>query len=343
MRNLFLIPILLFSTVFTTQAQTLTAHRKSVPDSYDFWVYTDRDSVIEPQPLILFLHGASLCGNNLERVRRYGPLHALQMGLEIPATIVAPQNPGGAWNPARLMRILQWVEAYYPVDTNRIYVFGMSLGGYGTFDFVGTYPDKVAAAIAMCGGSQLRDFCGLNEVPLWIIHGTADKQVPISQSQRIINAMERCGSTNRMQFTQLKGSNHGAPARAFYLSGPYEWLLSHRLDTPLRPITPGYSVSPADLKGAYNHLRNGSRKLSVRVSPVEENGACDLPHTAQKTEAAENSRRVADTTQQFYIVRKGDTLGRIATRHKTTVGRLCALNGLQKNSIIRPGQRIQLR
>ena len=220
----------------------------------------------------------------------------------------------------------------------------MSLGGYGTFDFVGTYPDKVAAAIAMCGGSQLRDFCGLNEVPLWIIHGTADKQVPISQSQRIINAMERCGSTNRMQFTQLKGSNHGAPARAFYLSGPYEWLLSHRLDTPLRPITPGYSVSPADLKSAYGHLRNGSRKLSVREPAVAARaGARDITHAVQKTETSEYDGTAMDTAQQFYTVRKGDNLGRIAARHHTTVSRLCELNGLKRTSIIRPGQRIQLR
>lgn len=311
-------------------AQTMASHRQVVADGYDFWTYTAVDTASEPQPLILFLHGASLCGKNLERVRRYGPLHALQMGLEIPATIVAPQNPGGAWKPERLMHVLEWVKAHYPVDTNRIYVFGMSLGGYGTFDFVGTYPDKVAAAIAMCGGSQLRDFCGLNEVPLWIIHGTADRQVPISQSQRIINAMERCGSTNRMQFTKLQGSNHGAPARAFYLSSPYEWLLSHRLDTPLRPITPGYSITPTDLKKAYNHLRHGSGNIKIEKgdnSPMMEQDASE-----------ENT-----TEATYYTVRKGDTLEKIAKRHHTTVSKLCELNKMQRTSIIRPGQKLLVR
>lgn len=332
-----IIPLLL--VIHCTQSQTLTAHRNAVSDGYDFWVYTAQDSATEEQPLILFLHGASLCGKNLDRVRRYGPLHALQMGLEIPATIVAPQNPGGAWQPSKLMNLLQWVEAHYPVDTNRVYVFGMSLGGYGTFDFVGTYPDKVAAAIAMCGGSQLRDFCGLNEVPLWIIHGTADRQVPISQSQRIISAMERCGSTNRMQFTQLKGSDHGAPARAFYLNDPYEWLLSHRLDTPLRPITPGYKITPSDLGKAYNKLRHGSGNIKVHNQPSAASNT-----SAQKQSNVEEKQTVdsaADAT--YYTIRKGDTLERIAKRNHTTVKNLCLLNNLQISSILHPGQRLRIR
>ena len=308
----------------------MTSHRQVVADGYDFWTYTARDSASEPQPLILFLHGASLCGKKLDRVRRYGPLHALQMGLDIPATIVAPQNPGGAWKPERLLHVLEWVEAHYPIDTNRIYVFGMSLGGYGTFDFVGTYPDKVAAAIAMCGGSQLRDFCNLNEVPLWIIHGTADRQVPISQSQRVVNAMERCGDTKRMQFTKLQGSNHGAPARAFYLASSYEWLLSHRLDTPLRPITPGYDLTPADLKKAYSKLHSGKNKINIVKNDDEE-----------KESVATSSDNTSDAV--FYKVKKGDSLSRIASRNHTTVDKLCKLNGLTRTSVIRPGQKIRVK
>lgn len=321
------LPILFLFAVLGAQAQTLTAHKKVVPGGYDFWVYTAYDTASEPQPLILFLHGASLCGNNLERVRRYGPLQALQMGLEIPAIVVAPQNPGDAWRPGKILQVVEWVERHYPIDTNRIYVFGMSLGGYGTIDFTGTYPDKVAAAIAMCGGGQLRDFCGLNEVPLWIIHGTADRQVPLHQSQRIVDAMEQCGDTPRLQFTRLEGSNHGAPARAFYLASTYEWLLSHRLDTPGRPMTPGYNVSPNDLRGAYKHLHRSNSRIEVTKTP-------------HSTETA-----IPDTTGDatYYTVRKGDTLGRIARQHHTTVARLCELNGLKQNSIIRPKQRIRVR
>ena len=319
----------------SVMGQRLEAHRNTVDGSYNFWVYSpniETDSIHadrEKLPLLIFLHGASLCGKDLERVRRYGPLHALSMGREIESFIAAPQNPGGAWKPEKINKMLEWVVANYPIDTNRIYVFGMSLGGYGTIDFVGTYPDKVAAAIAMCGGSQLKNFCGLNEVPLWILHGTADRQVPLSQSKRIVSAMERCGSTKRLQFTTLQGVNHGGPARVFYLSTPYEWLFSHRLDTPLRPITPGFSVSPADLKGAYRDLRHGGKKLQV----IDNSKQIDI----------DNKVAASESTGEYYKVKKGDTLGKIARRHGTTVSRLCQLNGIKSTSIIRAGQRLRVR
>src|SRR5574344_2421794 len=85
------------------------------------------------------------------------------------------------------MKVLEWAEKHYPVDPSRVYVVGMSLGGYGTLDFVGTYPDKVAAAMALCGGTTLKNLDGLGKLPLWIMHGTADKAVSISQSKRIVN------------------------------------------------------------------------------------------------------------------------------------------------------------
>ena len=71
--------------------------------------------------------------------------------------------------------VVEWTKAHYQVDASRIYVLGMSLGGYGTLDYAGTYPHKVAAAMALCGGCTLRDKQGLGDLPLWIIHGTADK------------------------------------------------------------------------------------------------------------------------------------------------------------------------
>ena len=72
------------------------------------------------------------------------------------------------------MNILKWVEDWYNVDYDRIYVLGMSLGGYGAIDFAATYPEDIAAAMAFCGGGTVRDLSGLNGVPLWIVHGTAD-------------------------------------------------------------------------------------------------------------------------------------------------------------------------
>ena len=126
--------------------------KDSIPDGYDFWIYTPQDYYysLENTPVIIFLHGQSLCGRNLERVRRYGPLDAIVKGRQIEALVIVPQNPGGAWNPDKINDVLEWTKKHYAMDSTRVYVIGMSLGGYGTLDFAGTYPDKVAAAMALC-------------------------------------------------------------------------------------------------------------------------------------------------------------------------------------------------
>ena len=154
-RILILLIILLPSLV---SSQTLTAYRGKVSNSYNFWVSTpkDYDSLSSEKPIILFLHGASLCGSNLERVRRYGPLNALAMGRQIDAVIIAPQNPGGAWNPEKVNRIVDWVFENYPGDTNRFYVIGMSLGGYGTIDYSAAYSSPMCYEIAPKGVNKAK-------------------------------------------------------------------------------------------------------------------------------------------------------------------------------------------
>ena len=203
------------SGVLPLGAQHLAAYRGDVRDGYDFWLYRPpADSCAERgagvimgdecrKPLILFLHGRSLCGSNLDKVRRYGPLNALEMGMKIDAYVVAPQARG-SWDAQRLMRVVDWVCSRYPIDTLRLYVIGMSMGGYGTLDLVGSYPERFAAAMALCGGSTLKDMCSLNQLPLWILHGTADRAVPVSASQRVVDAMGECDSTSRLIWTPLK-------------------------------------------------------------------------------------------------------------------------------------------
>ena len=129
--------ILLMILPFFAHAQKLASYKNIVENGYNFWVYTPAgyDSTVADKPIILFLHGSSLCGNDLERVRRYGTLDALSMGRQIDAVVVAPQNPGGSWQPSKLMNVVEWVEDHFPVDEDRLYVLGMSLGGYGTTHF----------------------------------------------------------------------------------------------------------------------------------------------------------------------------------------------------------------
>ena len=238
------------------QRGQLAAMRGVVDGGYNFWLYAPKEYVDDGRrvPVIIFLHGASLCGRNMQRVRRYGLLHAIEKGRYYPCMVIAPQNPGGAWNPDKIARVLDWVEARHDIDTTRVYVIGMSLGGYGTLDFAGTYPDRVAAAMALCGGSTLKDFSGLGRIPLWIMHGTADRAVPISQSKSVVEAIKESGHDSLLRYDWLRGADHGDLARILYLKQTYDWLFFHTtLDDP-REVDRDVTISLSDLKNAYTNL-----------------------------------------------------------------------------------------
>lgn len=330
---------ILFLLPFIIDAQTLTAYRNQVASGYDFWVCTpkDYDSIQSDVPIILFLHGASLCGHNLERVRRYGPLDALKMGRQIDAVIVAPQNPGGAWNPKRINNVVDWVFDHYAGDTNRFYVLGMSLGGYGTIDYSAEYPQRIAAAMALCGGGNPKSYCGLNELPLWIIHGTADRAVSVSQSQKVIDAMSRCGESPRLRFTKLPGVSHGGLARAFYITETYEWLFKHRLDDPERPVNKEYDITSERLSKAYKDIDRRVNTLVVRNGRKQDN---DAGQTGALTSADEGAS-TADA--KYHTIRKGDTLSAIAHKYHTSVGSICRLNDISPSKILRVGKRLRIR
>lgn len=351
MKKIILSIALLFPVfLFAQKEYTFITHRGVVKDGYNFWlsVPDTYEAQQEKMPVVLFLHGASLCGNDLSRVRRYGCLHAISMGRDIDALVVAPQNPGGAWNPQRIMAVLDWVKEHYALDTNRLYVLGMSLGGYGTFDFTATYPDKIAASMALCGGSSRKDFCGLNRVPLWIIHGTADRDVPLSRSQVIVDAMKACGPTDLLRFDKFRGVNHSQPAKIFYLPETYQWLFSHsRADSP-RFVNKDISITVEDLGRAYTDIDRNSNVIVVKDSKYNSTPSPNLQDStavAPATTTPTASANPASTTYKssYHIVKKGDTLYAIAKKYHTTVDKLCKLNHIKETGILSLGQKIKVR
>lgn len=259
-RSCLVVFCLLCTCALTAAAQDLTCHKSEVKDSYNFWFYNPQTIADEHAhyPLLIFLHGASLCGRNMERVKRYGPISALAKGRCIDCYIVSPQNPGGAWNPQKIMKIVDWASQHYAVDTTRIYVYGMSLGGFGTIDLAATYPDRIAAAMAICGGASVKDLSGLSRLPLWIVHGTADRAVPVAQSDRVVKAVKDSGDSSRLIYTRLKGVDHGRPARIFYLIRTYDWFFSHSLHDEERAVCRDYDITVESLNSAYQDLGSKS-------------------------------------------------------------------------------------
>ena len=262
MKKLVLILSLLLASA-VMYGQEFIAYRDSVPGAYNFWlsVPPGYDSLAVDVPVVIFLHGKSLCGRNLYQVMEYGTLDAIKRGRQIPALVIAPQNPGESWKPWKVNEILEWVMARYNGDRNRVYVLGMSLGGYGTLDFVGTYPEKVAAAIGLCGGSTLKDCSKMCELPLWIVHGTRDNRVGISKSKRVVEEMEKSGDTSLLRYDWMEGKNHSDLARFFYMPETYEWLFSHRLD--VREIVEPFALTRTLWDNAY---RSWNTKTHVVIS-----------------------------------------------------------------------------
>ena len=320
MKKLLFAILVLFMLPLTSSAQ-LMACRDFVEDSYDFWLYLpDSYEKSEELPLIIFLHGKSLCGDSLETVLRYGSIDALLRGRRIDAIVAAPQTHEGPWEPEKVMALYNWIDDHYKVDTNRFYVLGMSMGGWGTLNVASRYPDKIAAAMAMCGGLPHNDLCGLTTLPLWIIHGTADDLTPVSCSDRVVDSMRSCGDTTRLIYDRMEGENHSRLARVFYLRQTYEWLFAHSLADEDRPVNRDYSISSEQLDAAY-----GDMDGNFVVNIVE----AEYPPLRDRN--------------KYYVVRKGESLAAVAVENYTTVSILCKLNNFKKSVKLKPGQKVIVR
>lgn len=236
----------------------LEAKRGVISGGYNFLVTTPyfyNDSE-DKMPLVVFLHGRSLCGTNLDRVRSYGTIAAVEKGLQLEAICVAPQNPGGAWNPRKVLDVIEYMESHYRVEKSRIFVLGMSLGGYGTMDFVNTYPEKVAAAMAIAGGCSGNNYENLSKVPLWIVHGTGDRSVSVNESRKVVSDIRSNYDSSLLLYSELPGIDHGRPARLFYQLDTYDWLFCHTLFE--RRVDKTFTIDNATLNRAYsqNMVRN---------------------------------------------------------------------------------------
>lgn len=277
MKKLFLAIIIALVAVVSVNAQEIQAHRGEVKDGYNFWLSTPR-SVVEgdkdDKPLVIFLHGRSLCGTDLNKVMKYGTLAAVKKGLDLDAYVLAPQNPGEFWKPEKVMNIVDYViDNLAFIDDTRVYVIGMSLGGYGAMDLAAAYPDRIAAAMPMCGGTTMKDVSGLTEVPLWIVHGTADAAVSVKESDKVVAKMkEHDPEASRLIYSRVPGMNHSKPCRLMYMPSVYEWLFSHCLDDRDRAVTEGFPVNNSMMQDAYRVLRTSPKVSVAQLDEVNKRG-----------------------------------------------------------------------
>ncbi len=179
-------------------------------------------------PLMLFLHGKGECGDDPNRVKAHGPPMLLARNQKaFPCVVVSPQcRPGRWWMPSDVMALVEHVEAMLSIDETRIYVTGLSMGGFGSWGLITSFPNKFAAAIPICGGGNPGSTQKIKNLPIWVFHGDADDVVPVDRSRSMVEALKKHGSN--VKYTEYPGVNHNAWSKTYNNEEVYDWLFKQK-------------------------------------------------------------------------------------------------------------------
>ncbi len=210
-------------------------------------------------PLVLLLHGAG--GRGDDNVRQItdagvcpGLLNKVGFASRYKCYMIAPQVPRGKrwvevnWSakahdmpaqPGEQMRMaLELVDSAmkkYPIDPNRVYVTGLSMGGYGTWDAIQRRPKFFAAAVPVCGGGDTAHAAKLTKIPLWVWHGDKDRAVPTSRSRDMVAAIRKAGG--KPIYTEQPNCGHNVWVHAYGSRKTWDWLFAQRRGKPPVPPT----------------------------------------------------------------------------------------------------------
>jgi len=207
------------------QAKTFSKEvKKMVEINYLLYLPKDYNSAQEKFPLMLFLHGSGERGHDLNLVKTHGPPKLIAQGKDFPFIVVSPQCPENVWWSAEdLSALIDEIVQNYNVDEKRIYVTGLSMGGYGTWALAEKYPDKFAAIAPVCGGGNPLTICKIGKLPVWVFHGAKDPVVPVKEAQQMVDALKKCG--NDVKLTIYPEAGHDAWTETYNNPELYDWLL----------------------------------------------------------------------------------------------------------------------
>jgi predicted peptidase len=220
---------------FTASNNVALPYRELLPENYD---------VNQKYPLVLFLHGIGERGLNNEAQLTHGSkMFTNPVNLEkYPCIVIFPQcSPTGFWTYVKrtdkfsqwkpdLQKVDELLDFYLAketVDKNRVYIMGLSMGGYGTYDMVCRSPDIFAAAIPICGGVEpemLKATAG--KVNFRIYHGNNDNTVPVEYSRNAYKALKQYGAS--VEYFEFQGVGHNCWDMAFNQPDYFSWLFAQK-------------------------------------------------------------------------------------------------------------------
>ncbi len=178
-------------------------------------------------PLLVFLHGAGERGSDVNQVKKHGPPKLVAAGQDLPFIVLSPQcAERSSWQPEALSKLIDEIAAKYKVDPDRIYLTGLSMGGFGTFALAAAHPEKFAAIVPICGGGDPKSVERFKALPAWVFHGAKDDAVPLSQSERMVEALKAAGGD--VQFTVYPEAGHDSWTATYENPKVFEWLLAQK-------------------------------------------------------------------------------------------------------------------
>lgn len=232
-----IISILLCCNVGAVDMETKSPQQKehfkkdivmSVDINYLLYLPKDYNSAGNPFPLIVFLHGAGERGDNLDQLKVHGIPKILETDGNFPFVVVSPQCPANttwAVQMEVLKALIDYIKAEYNIDTSRVYLTGLSMGGYGAWLMAEQYPQLFAAIAPVCGGGE-KWLAGNLDMPIWAFHGAKDDVVPLQKSQEMVDAVKKAGGN--VQFTVYPELGHNCWTATYENKELYKWFLRNK-------------------------------------------------------------------------------------------------------------------
>lgn len=252
--------VVLISTGFGSFVNS-AEQEKNLVDRFEAKVFETSDTIalpyrilsppeIEPgqdYPLVLFLHGAGERGtdNTKQLVHVAQELATAEMTDRFPCFVVAPQCPEGErwvevdWgllahempaqpsNPLKAtLKLLEQLKRDLPIDADRVYICGLSMGGFGTWDAIQRHPELFAAAVPICGGGDPAYAEQIKTMPIWAFHGAADGAVKVQRSREMVKALQAIGG--HVIYTEYPGVGHNSWAMTAENRLVWDWLFAHQ-------------------------------------------------------------------------------------------------------------------
>jgi predicted esterase len=179
-------------------------------------------------PFLLFLHGSGECGDDINKVKVNGPPKLVAQGRKFPFIIVSPQAASyvAGFQVETLNGLLLELKQTYRVDPDRIYLTGLSMGGFSTWDLAEKHPEEFAAIAPICSGGPLENIWELRHTPVWCFHGAKDDNVPVSDSRRMVDSLKHYSSNVRL--TIYPNANHDSWDTTYNDDSVYRWLLAQK-------------------------------------------------------------------------------------------------------------------